>query len=924
MARGRNLIVLSDGTGNSASAVFKTNVWRLYQALDLTDGTQLAVFGDGVGNSSIKFFRILGLAFGIGIKRNVLNLYKFLCRNYQDGDKIYAFGFSRGAFTIRVLVGLINRIGLVSYGTEAELDRNALAAYRDYRKHAFKLRPWLVWVRVLRFLRDSFVWMWNEIADRRQFSEVEKIQVRIHFVGVWDTVAAYGLPIVELTQAVNKWVWPLTFAQRNLPESVDNARHALSLDDERTTFFPTLWDERWENDLVCKGKVSPGRLKQVWFAGSHADVGGGYPDDGLSFMSLGWMIGEAAAKELRFVPSIVETFAGLATPTGRIYDSRAGLGAFYRYQPRDAQELLDRTDLASPPGASITPVVYSSVITRIVSGTEGYAPISLPMNIEVLPPYGPPIGFDKSKVQQALAVTNPGGTALSVNNLKKYRAALNDTLTAVTNANIVPLRPQRFELARDTVWWRRVNYFVSLILVFIAVAFPLLAAYLRLPGVIDQSEVAVGGTVLWLAETFGGFLPSFVAPWTNAIARRPVIAVAVLAALLLSLRWSAHLQQQIWDRARAAWVAEPKKNRLMPTGQRGALFEAVLWLGAFAIVALIGKSNPRWALSFASGAAIFAAWWGVRRYLRPTESVDPVKPGVLLKIARIFRTAPWSKTTYRVSAEYVFPALFLAISGAAILSMLHRGAFDVASASGRYCMSTMPDLGGEVLVESSFETKNMCQPMGIRLIEGRKYRIQIDMGKGDGEWFDKGIRTDVEGFGVAGLQDWRHITASPLKRWWFENWFQPIARIGKIGNYEHVLRPAAPLTVIDRLPECEFNAPGAKPCPSRLESDSQAAGAKNCPLPPSKRDWEADIPSPAGSEFKEWELACEAIHLIKANRTLRADITADATGELFIYVNDAVLAIPGLENLFYENNGGKAKLTVTRIFADEIIKASAE
>src|ERR1700757_497534 len=202
MASGRNLIVLSDGTGNSASKAFKTNVWRLYQAVDLTDGTQIAEFADGVGTSSIKFFRILGLAFGIGVKRNVLNLYKFLCRNYQDNDKIFAFGFSRGAFTIRVLVGLINYIGLVSYNTEAELDRNALAAYRAYRKHAFRVRPWLVWVRVLRFLRDSFVWIWNEITDRKQFSQVEKKRVSIYFVGVWDTVGAYGLPIVELTQAV--------------------------------------------------------------------------------------------------------------------------------------------------------------------------------------------------------------------------------------------------------------------------------------------------------------------------------------------------------------------------------------------------------------------------------------------------------------------------------------------------------------------------------------------------------------------------------------------------------------------------------------------------------------------------------------------------------------------------------------------------
>jgi uncharacterized protein (DUF2235 family) len=80
----------------SASKSSKTNVWRLYQVIDLTDGTQIAVFGDGVGASSVKLLRILGLALGIGVKRNVLNLYKFLCRNYSEGDQIWAFGFSRG------------------------------------------------------------------------------------------------------------------------------------------------------------------------------------------------------------------------------------------------------------------------------------------------------------------------------------------------------------------------------------------------------------------------------------------------------------------------------------------------------------------------------------------------------------------------------------------------------------------------------------------------------------------------------------------------------------------------------------------------------------------------------------------------------------------------------------------------------------
>src|ERR1700730_8469936 len=142
---GRNLIVLSDGTGNSAAAASKTNVWRLYLALDVTDGTQIADFSDGVGTSNIKPLRILGQALGFGVQLNVLRLYKFLCRNYVPGDQIWAFGFSRGAFTIRVLVGLIEKEVLASWETEADLDRNALASYRAFREEAFKSPlPWVI------------------------------------------------------------------------------------------------------------------------------------------------------------------------------------------------------------------------------------------------------------------------------------------------------------------------------------------------------------------------------------------------------------------------------------------------------------------------------------------------------------------------------------------------------------------------------------------------------------------------------------------------------------------------------------------------------------------------------------------------------------------------------------------------------------
>src|SRR6202171_2265310 len=132
----KNMILLSDGTGNSAAKVFKTNVWRLFQILDLRDPAgQIAYYDDGVGTSSFKLFAVLGGVFGFGLKRNVIDIYSFCCRNYQPGDRIYCFGFSRGAFTIRIVAGMIARQGLVEYrGNEADLARFAADAYRPYRR----------------------------------------------------------------------------------------------------------------------------------------------------------------------------------------------------------------------------------------------------------------------------------------------------------------------------------------------------------------------------------------------------------------------------------------------------------------------------------------------------------------------------------------------------------------------------------------------------------------------------------------------------------------------------------------------------------------------------------------------------------------------------------------------------------------------
>src|SRR5947209_10326121 len=199
---GRNIVLLSDGTGNSSASPFKTNVWRLFQVLDLTDPTkQIAFYDDGVGTSSFRLFAILGGIFGFGLKRNVIALYSFCCRNYERGDRIYCFGFSRGAFTIRIVAGMIASQGLVQYDdNEADLARFAADAYRNYRRRFNSgILKYLGYFHIdLRGIRDWVIGVWRRLRGQMvKAPEMAPVE-SIHFVGVWDTVDAYGGPIQEM------------------------------------------------------------------------------------------------------------------------------------------------------------------------------------------------------------------------------------------------------------------------------------------------------------------------------------------------------------------------------------------------------------------------------------------------------------------------------------------------------------------------------------------------------------------------------------------------------------------------------------------------------------------------------------------------------------------------------------------------------
>lgn len=513
------IAVFSDGAGNSAAKMFKTNVWRLYQALDLGpprsgEAVQIAVYDDGVGTSNFRPLALLGGAFGVGLKRNVLELYKFLCRNYREGDRIYAFGFSRGAFTIRVLVGFVATQNLVKFESERELDPYALDAYRAYRRrYGGRLRKGSVerirHVELLRNLRDRIVAWRRRRQGFKTYDQVEKREVpSIDFVGVWDTVAAYGMPIAELTRAIDKWIWPLSMPNYKLSEKVKAARHALALDDERDTFHPLLWDEVRSRN--------PERIRQVWFAGMHSDVGGGYPDDGLAQFPLAWMMEEAERADLRFRPDAVSEVRRRLSHSAPMHNSRRGFAAYYRYQPRRIDARMAAPEptalvMRSPNdrGRLTSVKIHESVLERIRSGVEGYAPIVLPERYEI--------------------VGKEGGFAPQAEHLAAERYALQQWLW-------------------NDVWRRRGNYFLTVGLSLVLALLPLLQ--------LAWPPSACTGPACALAPLIraaGAVLPRFLECWTEAFAATPHLFLAIVVAIGILMRRAGRLQSRLRDEARQLW-----------------------------------------------------------------------------------------------------------------------------------------------------------------------------------------------------------------------------------------------------------------------------------------------------------------------------------------------------------------------------------
>lgn len=300
----KRIITCSDGTWNKPNTIEKgkpvrTNVQKLFDYILSRDDkgmTQIKYYDAGIGAAGSWITRVFHGATGKGIDENILDMYKFIAWNFEhDGDiedELFMFGFSRGAYTARSLAGLIRKCGIVK--------KNNLNLFEE----AYKL------------YRNKNVAPDHEEVIR--FRKANSYEVsRIKFIGVWDTVGALGIPL-NAFQKINEKKY--SFYDTTLSSMVEHAYHAVSLDERRSNFRPTLW----KKSKNAETRPFEQKLEQRWFAGVHSNVGGGYPDEGLADIALKWMITKALEADLALDLERIEADVK-ENVNGTLYNSKSGI-----------------------------------------------------------------------------------------------------------------------------------------------------------------------------------------------------------------------------------------------------------------------------------------------------------------------------------------------------------------------------------------------------------------------------------------------------------------------------------------------------------------------------------------------------------------------------------------------------------------------
>jgi uncharacterized protein (DUF2235 family) len=291
----KNIVVFSDGTGQEGGKGYNSNVYKLFNMCEDRTARQIIFYDRGLGTGWRK---LTGQAFGAGISKNIKECYSFIFENFNAGDQIFMFGFSRGATTIRSLSSFIHMFGILPKSRPELIDQ----AYDIYKKPKTR-----------------------EARSKAFIKSHHNMWCRIRFLGAWDTVAALGVPIPGLNAVIEQIPgWRHKFQDLGMSLSVEHGRHALAIDDEREIFHPVLWDREIEDYQT---------MEQVWFCGMHTDVGGGYKEQGLADIPLTWMLNQAIEKGLLIYPKHKVDIR--PNPDGIMHDSRSGrLGRLYKRKVR--------------------------------------------------------------------------------------------------------------------------------------------------------------------------------------------------------------------------------------------------------------------------------------------------------------------------------------------------------------------------------------------------------------------------------------------------------------------------------------------------------------------------------------------------------------------------------------------------------------
>lgn len=356
----KRLVLCCDGTWNRADQEHNhepcpTNVVRLGYRVAKRDAQgvpQIVYYDQGVGTGN-SLDRLSGGALGRGLDDNIYDAYRFLIANYEQGDELFFFGFSRGAFTARSVVGMVRKCGILA----SKHGRHYGEAIRLYRDEAKPM--------------DS-----GPLGFRGDYCIYGKADLQVKFIGVWDTVGSLGIPLRGLRWLTNteKYV----FHDTELSGAVTNAYQALAIDEHRAPFQPAVWEYN-------PAKPKPWQhVEQVWFCGAHSDVGGGYErkrveaspglEPQLADLSLEWMIAKASSAGLAFDQDVLATNPLDLQPLAEIHDSKTG---FYNLAPSYDRVMglatIDKVQTQTP---DATQSLHPSVLARWDADPD-YRPTSL-------------------------------------------------------------------------------------------------------------------------------------------------------------------------------------------------------------------------------------------------------------------------------------------------------------------------------------------------------------------------------------------------------------------------------------------------------------------------------------------------------------------------------------------------------------------